>query len=384
MWFLVAVLAASLTQASVAADPLVPQQESVRSDFGPLDGRSGFETYPRQTSPCVSPEQRAEIQAQIETNVAALGLQTPFPEAPRSPVYFDWPLEAVGSAAQGFGVHGLANFVDQDPASPNRIRDYSCGDRTYDKHTGVDIITWPLPWRWMDADEVRVVAAAPGTIALKSDGNFDENCGSSGGNWNAVYVRHADGSVAWYGHMKRHSLTSKAVGQQVSAGEYLGVVGSSGNSAVPHLHFEVHNAENALIEPYAGPCNVKNERTWWRTQRPYYDSAVNRLMIGTAPFSRPGCPGREITNETATLAKGTVGTFTAFYRDQLSSLTSQHKILQPNGTVFRSWSQTPSGAHYSVSSWWRSWLLPATAPSGTWTYQVTFNGRVYSKTFSVN
>ena len=50
---------------------------------------------------------------------------------------------------------------------------------------------------------------------------------------------HADGSVAWYGHMKAGSLTNKAVGQTVSSGEYLGIVGSSGNSTGPHLHFGI-------------------------------------------------------------------------------------------------------------------------------------------------
>ena len=388
MWLLVAVLTA-LPQAAVAADPALARHETVRSDFGPLDGRFGFGTYERQTSPCVSPAERAEIQARIDASLAALGPLPPFPGEPQPVVYLDWPLEAVGSAAEGFGVHGIGNFVDQDPAFPNSLLDYGCGARTYDlpsgyNHGGVDIFTWPLPWLWMDADEVRVVAAAPGTIVLKSDGNFDESCGFGGSNWNAVYVRHADGSVAWYGHMKRHSLTAKTVGQQVSAGEYLGVVGSSGNSTGPHLHLEVHDASNALIEPYAGPCNVKNARTWWRAQRPYYDSSVNRLMIGTAPISYPACPGREVTHEAATLAKGTVGYFTAFYRDQLSSQTSQYQILRPNGTTFRSWSHAPSVAHYSGSYWWWSWALPANAPSGTWTFQVSFNGRVYSKTFTVN
>jgi murein DD-endopeptidase MepM/ murein hydrolase activator NlpD len=383
------VLVLSLPQVSVAAGPALPQHETVRSDFGPIDGRFGFGAYEPQTSPCLSPEQRSEIQARIDASVAALGPLPPFPGEPLPAVYFDWPLEAVGSAAQGFGVHGIANFVDQDPAFPDSLLDWGCGERTYDlpngyNHSGVDIFTWPLPWTWMDADEVRVVAAAPGRIVLKSDGHFDESCGFNGSTWNAVYVRHADGSVAWYGHLKRHSLTAKTVGQRVSAGEYLGVVGSSGSSSGPHLHLELRDASNALIEPYAGPCNALGARTWWRAQRPYFDSAVNRLMIGTAPISYPACPGREVTQETATLAQGAVGYFTAFYRDQLGSQTSLYEILRPNGTTFRSWSHSPSATHYSASYWWWSWVMPAQAPAGTWTFRVTHAGRVYTKTFTVS
>ena len=36
---------------------------------------------------------------------------------------------------------------------------------------------------------------------------------------------HADGSIAWYGHMKSGSLTEKQ--DTVAQGEYLGIIGSS-------------------------------------------------------------------------------------------------------------------------------------------------------------
>ena len=110
--------------------------------------------------------------------------------------------------------------------------------------------TWPFSWYKMDHDQVKVVAAADGVIIYKSDGNFDKNCGFNNDNWNAVYVEHADGSVAWYGHLKNGSLSTKAVGESVSSGEYLGIVGSSGSSTGPHLHFEVRK-HGEPVDPMA-------------------------------------------------------------------------------------------------------------------------------------
>ncbi|MFT5051689.1 MAG: murein DD-endopeptidase MepM/ murein hydrolase activator NlpD [Chlamydiales bacterium] len=149
-------------------------------------------------------------------------------------VRFGWPVIAVGAAAEEFGVHAITNFVDQDPTFPGNLLDYNCGQRTYGgsnpgyNHSGIDIDTWPRGWTWMDNDEVQIVAAAAGTIVFKQDGYYDESCSTAGGQWNAVFVEHADGSVAWYGRMKNGSPTSKLVGERVEMGEYLGVIGSSG------------------------------------------------------------------------------------------------------------------------------------------------------------
>ena len=134
-----------------------------------------------------------------------------------------------------------------DPALAS-VADCACGSRTYDLvgggHRGTDI--FPLfGWRKLDNEEVIVVAAAPGTIVLKQDGNQDRSCGTlsvllpNASQWNAVSLRHADGSLTWYGHLKKNSLTPKKVGDTVDEGEYLGAVGSSGFSTGPHMHFEV-------------------------------------------------------------------------------------------------------------------------------------------------
>lgn len=53
---------------------------------------------------------------------------------------------------------------------------------------------------------------------------------------NYVQIQHRDGHTSYYGH-----LASKGVseGQEVTAGQVVGVSGDSGNSTGPHLHFEV-------------------------------------------------------------------------------------------------------------------------------------------------
>lgn len=66
-----------------------------------------------------------------------------------------------------------------------------------------------------------------GVILDVRDGNFDRSCSFNNNSWNAVYVRHSDGSVAWYGHLKNGSATTKTIGEEVEEGEYLGIVGSS-------------------------------------------------------------------------------------------------------------------------------------------------------------
>ena len=46
----------------------------------------------------------------------------------------------------------------------------------------------------------------------------------------------------------------------------LGIVGSSGNSSMPHLHFGLEDEDGVVIDPFAGPSS--QEETWWCEQNP--------------------------------------------------------------------------------------------------------------------
>ncbi|MGH9744624.1 MAG: M23 family metallopeptidase, partial [Candidatus Acidiferrales bacterium] len=70
---------------------------------------------------------------------------------------------------------------------------------------------------------------------------------------NHVIMEIGDGLYAFYAHMQPGSVRVK-VGDKVRRGQVLGLLGNSGNSSEPHLHFHISNANSELIAeglPYA-------------------------------------------------------------------------------------------------------------------------------------
>jgi murein DD-endopeptidase MepM/ murein hydrolase activator NlpD len=88
-------------------------------------------------------------------------------------------------------------------------------------HTGIDLAA---------AVGREVVAASAGQVTYASwDGPYGQK----------VEITHADGTRSWYAHMSAITVT---VPVQVSAGEVIGRLGSTGSSTGPHLHFEIRPA----------------------------------------------------------------------------------------------------------------------------------------------
>jgi len=83
-----------------------------------------------------------------------------------------------------------------------------------------------------------IVAAAAGKVLLARNGY-------NGGYGNMVIINHPNGTQTLYGHM---SKLGTSTGAQVSKGEVIGYVGSTGHSTGPHVHFEVHGARNPTID----------------------------------------------------------------------------------------------------------------------------------------
>ena len=140
----------------------------------------------------------------------------------------------------------IGNHVDHDPGSG--LRDYRGGARVYDGHDGTDINS--PNFRWMDRERPPVLAAAPGRVTGTHDTEFDRNTSVADTPWNFVEITHDDGSRTIYGHLKKGSV-AVSLGETVASGQHLGVVGSSGNSTWPHLHFEVRSPGDRVLDPFS-------------------------------------------------------------------------------------------------------------------------------------
>ena len=219
-----------------------------------------------------------EIQAQIKLNIQSLKAQGKIDPNifNKDRVQFSFPLQ-VSDNYDAYNYWGIWNFVDQAPTSVDDL-DYNCGTRTYPGHEGTDFFIGPFPWQMMENESVEIVAAADGMIVYKEDFGIPDNCLNQT-EWNAIHVLHLDNSIAMYGHIKQNSLTDKEYGEFVSAGEYLGIVGSSGGSPSPHLHivFYADDFYN-LIDPYSGECNYLNDESRWIEQTEYWQPGIFRIV----------------------------------------------------------------------------------------------------------
>ena len=99
--------------------------------------------------------------------------------------------------------------------------------------------------RWGRMHEGIDVTASTGTPVRAAAAGTIIHAGWLGGYGNLVVVDHGNGLATAYAHA---SAILVVVGQQVGQGEMVSLVGSTGNSSGPHLHFEVR-VNGVAVDP---------------------------------------------------------------------------------------------------------------------------------------
>jgi murein DD-endopeptidase MepM/ murein hydrolase activator NlpD len=171
--------------AHYGADPVaVARANALRS---PFDLRPGMLLFLPNVPPAVALERLARVREQENRYI--------------------WPLH--GRLTSYFGRRNL-------------------GMGTSNFHRGIDIAA---------PSGTPIVAARAGTVTFAG--------WSTRGYGNLVRIRHQGGVESWYAHASRVLVS---VGQYVNQGERIALVGSTGISTGPHLHFELH-VNGSAIDP---------------------------------------------------------------------------------------------------------------------------------------
>lgn len=146
----------------------------------------------------------------------------------------------------------MQNYADLD--STLAARDPGCGPLTYDGHKGTD---FRVLSRAAFRAGVTVRAAASGTVVGVRNTMPDASPGGPETRLvrgrecgNGLLIDHGGGWVTQYCHMRRGSVRPNK-GDGVAAGDALGLVGMSGQTQFPHLHFEVRR-DGTPLDPFTG------------------------------------------------------------------------------------------------------------------------------------
>jgi len=150
------------------------------------------------------------------------------------------PPTSAGVTLEVFPVQGRCWFGDtwQAPRSGGRL------------HEGVDIIAarGNLLYAAVSGRISRIYVDSPGSLA-----------------GNGLRIAQDNGTYVTYLHLDTLA-PGVALGVPVTAGQVVGTLGSTGNAATPHLHFEVHPGGGAPVNPFPlvkpiDACNVTAPRS---------------------------------------------------------------------------------------------------------------------------
>jgi murein DD-endopeptidase MepM/ murein hydrolase activator NlpD len=99
------------------------------------------------------------------------------------------------------------------------------GGRSYEFHAGMDI----------DGERGDLVMAPANGVVIKAEWQ--------GGYGNMIEIDHGNGLTTRYGHLSKIEVV---VGETIQRGRLIGLIGSTGRSTGPHLHYELRLNDKAI------------------------------------------------------------------------------------------------------------------------------------------
>jgi hypothetical protein len=226
--------------AGAPASSAVPPAGSTGTTLPPTSGDTSTGSAASNIVNIVADPQAASVPAQLACSGHARGTASPFLVSPyagwasvNSFLDHDNPDYAVdGRIALANGLSADASAGAESDSFPAywspKLRQYV----NYDGHNGYDFGVSYQP----------ILAAGDGTVMFAGWNSPDPYAGYG----QMVLIDHHNGYVTLYGHLSQLEVHK---GEKVTAGEEIGISGTTGHSSGPHLHFSVfHNCH--VTDPY--------------------------------------------------------------------------------------------------------------------------------------
>jgi len=161
---------------------------------------------------------------------------------------FRKPITKNGRLGMVFAIAGLLtlSLVNCSSVKGSSRSDSTLADPVPGARVSLDFGTRPNPFTKKDYFHTGIdLAADSGTPVLAAEGGVVTKADKNDQLGNFVLLRHDDGTETFYAHMERTLVTA---GQEIIRGEKIALVGSTGVSTGPHLHFEVRK-DGRPIDP---------------------------------------------------------------------------------------------------------------------------------------
>lgn len=125
-----------------------------------------------------------------------------------------------------------------------------------------------------------VHAARSGVVARVVESN-DKGCWRDGcGKFaNFIVVLHDDGTTGEYYHLQKNGALVE-VGDQIKAGQKIGLSGNTGHTALPHLHFAVYRATSRAESQSVPMSFISADGVVHRPRRGHHYLAVTHSQAG--------------------------------------------------------------------------------------------------------
>lgn len=186
----------------------------------------------------------------------------------------DWPGNQLDRATLGdfampnipvgklvFVPHGYGAFTDwleqytRDKPATSSITGSACGTIT-EGYIGSGTFVWPTTETWISGYDyspstnhrgIDIAGSIGNPVYAVDDGVVVYSNWNTMGYGNLIVVDHGNGWQSVYAHLDSFL---KYCGDNVSQGEQIATLGSTGNSSGPHLHFELRSETYGAVNPH--------------------------------------------------------------------------------------------------------------------------------------